>query len=387
MAVQADQLDQIVRQAISVMEDSKYQIFEIYVAARTERDHLAEELEFLQKEIEQLIQTVDRLEVEFRRARIRLAEVSRHFSRYDEEDIRRAYETAAGLQAELIVCREKEKYARQRREELGRRLRLVEKTAARADALASQINVVLEYLSGNPEPMTASSGSGATKQQLGFRIILAQEEERKRIARDLHDGVAQSFVHLSLRAEIAQRFLQRRELEAAEQELSMLRNDIRAQLEEVRRMIFNLRPPSDGRAGLVESIRKYVREFEERSRIRVDCSFQGEERRLAQPIEVAVFRMVQESLSNVLKHARASYASVELVFRPDSVQLTVRDNGVGLPAGFQQATGYGLVGMRERAELLNGRLDVESRPNEGTKLVVRIPTDPGRAENTGREAL
>lgn len=385
MAVRADAIDRILHQAISVIEDSKYQIFEIYVGAKTERDHLLEELEFLKKEIEELIRTVDRLEIEFRQARIRLAEVSRHFARFGEEDVRRAYETAAGLQAELIVCREKEKYTRQRREELQRRIRLIEKTIFRADALASQMNVVLEYLSGNVESLSVILDPDASRQQLGFRIILAQEEERKRIARDLHDGVAQSFVHLSLRAEIAQRFLQRREFEAAEQELSMLKDEIRVQLDEVRKMIFNLRPLADDRTSLADALRKYVREFEERSKIRVEFKSHGKERRLPPPMEVAIFRILQESLSNVLKHARASYASVELAFRTDAVQLVVCDNGVGFSAGSPpKPGGFGLIGMRERAKLLNGRLDIESRPNEGTKLTVRIPTNPERAMKEGR---
>src|SRR5690606_1394581 len=141
----------------------------------------------------------------FRQARVRLTEVSRDFKRYNEQDIKHAYETATQIQSELIVFREKEANLKYRRDDLQKRIRNVERTSERAEGVVSQINVVLEYLSGNLEQVTRILESAKNRQLIGLKIILAQEEERKRIAREIHDGLAQSLANLILRSEIAER--------------------------------------------------------------------------------------------------------------------------------------------------------------------------------------
>ena len=141
-------IDRVIKNAVNVMEDSKYQIYEICESARTELVTLEQELNQILQETIQTIDKVDKLEMEYRLARIRLTEVSRDFVRYKEEDIKSAYEKATQLQLDLMVFREKETYLRARRDDLQKRVKNVESSMERAETIHSQINVVLEYLAG-----------------------------------------------------------------------------------------------------------------------------------------------------------------------------------------------------------------------------------------------
>jgi two-component system sensor histidine kinase DegS len=241
------------------------------------------------------------------------------------------------------------------------------------------MNVVLEFLSGDLNQLTRILESAKTRQILGLKIILAQEEERKRIAREIHDGPAQAMANIVLRSEIAERMLARGEYASVKEELSELKSQVRGGLEEVRKIIFNLRPMALDDLGLIPTLRKHVRDVEERTRIHIDFEVYGVETRLSSAMEVAIFRLVQEALSNVWKHSGATYASVRITFQKQMVKIVVQDNGVGFSVEKLERTiarnnsHFGIVGMRERIELLEGRMDIESEPDAGTKLTMVIP--------------
>ncbi|MDQ6422515.1 sensor histidine kinase [Paenibacillus sp. LHD-117] len=372
-------INRVIANAIKVMEDSKYQIYEICESARSELEALEQELDQVLQETIRTIDKVDKLEQEYRLARIRLTEVSRDFVRYKEEDIKSAYEKATQIQLDLMVYREKENYLKSRRDDLQKRVRNVEKSVERAEMIASQMNVVLEYLSGDLNQVTRILESAKTRQLLGLKIILAQEEERKRIAREIHDGPAQSLANIVLRTEIAERMLIKGQFELVQDELVDLKGQVRSGLEEIRKIIFNLRPMALDDLGLIPTLRKFTQDFEEKAKVHTKFDLIGKEIRLPSAMEAAIYRMVQEAFSNVLKHAGASHVSLEICFKPQVITLTIQDNG----AGFRIETinhpttrnaHFGLVGMRERVELIEGRLDIDSKPGQGTKIVIDIPT-------------
>ncbi|KEQ25258.1 sensor histidine kinase [Paenibacillus tyrfis] len=376
--MQVDVFDRVIRNAIDVMENSKYQIFEICESVRAEREALNKELQSVIEETSRTIDTVDQFEVEYRRSRVRLTEVSRDFKRFNEEDIRAAYEAATQLQAQLAIHREKELHLKARRDDLQKRLKNVDKQLERAESLVSQFNVVLEYLSGDLNQVTRLLESAKNRQLLGLKIILAQEEERKRIAREIHDGLAQNMANMVLRTEITERMLAKQAYNAVKDELNDLKTGVRGGIEEVRKIIFNLRPMALDDLGLVPTLRKFVQDYEERTKIRTKIELVGKEVRLPSGMEVAVYRLVQEAFSNVLKHAEASHVSLELTFQQQMIKITVSDNGVGFSTDnidkkIARGSHYGLMGMRERVELLEGRMDIESAPGAGTKLSMVIP--------------
>ena len=382
----AEQIDRIIQHAIEVIEDSKAQVFSIYEAFRRELALLEEELERVMQEVDETIRKVDHLEWQYRMARIRLTEVSRDFVRFTEEDIKAAYEKATQIQLDLMVYREKEQYLRSRRDELQQRIKNVEKSIERAEAIGSQLNVVTGYLSGDLSHVTRILESAKNRQLLGLKIILAQEEERKRVAREIHDGPAQSLANLVLRTEIAERFLEKDDKTNLRTELSDLKKQIREGLEEIRKIIFHLRPMALDDLGLVPTLRKFVQDFEERTRIRATFEMAGREKRLPGAMEVAMFRLAQEAFTNVQKHARATFVSLRVAFTDDEVQMTIRDNGIGFRMqdesdgdGEKTQSKFGLMGMRERVELLQGSIHFDTAPGQGTIINISLPLkEPGK---------
>ncbi|MDQ7828476.1 MAG: GAF domain-containing sensor histidine kinase [Armatimonadota bacterium] len=223
----------------------------------------------------------------------------------------------------------------------------------------------------------------AARGELIERLLTAQEEERRRIARELHDEAGQALTALILNLEMAGR-------EAAEPDATRLRRlkGIAEQtLGELRRLIYDLRPTVLDDLGLGAAVRWYVREVVEPSGLAVTLDLQGVDRRLPPPAETALFRILQEALNNVLKHAAATRVSVALHVGQDAVRLTVSDDGRGFEVGRPPARpggGLGLLGMRERAELLGGQMHVRSAPGQGTTIEVVLPPDsapePGRRQ-------
>ncbi|MCD1260856.1 sensor histidine kinase [Paenibacillus athensensis] len=376
--MQPDALDRVIKNAINVMESSKYQIFEIAETSRIERESLTRELEEVKAETSVTIDLVDKLEKDYKRSRIRLTEVSRDFNRYREEDIKTAYEAAIAMQMQLTVAREKENHLKARRNDLQQRIKNVEKQVERAETIVSQMNVVLEYLSGDLNQVTRILESAKNRQLLGLKIILAQEEERKRIAREIHDGMAQTLANVVLRTEIAERMIVKEQFGSVREELIDLKGQVRSGLEEVRKIIFNLRPMAIDDLGIVPTLRKYVQDFEEKHKIRTQFTLVGRETRFPSGLEIAMFRLVQEAFSNVLKHSKATYVSVEFTIDREQVKIHLVDNGVGFDVEqteqrITKGNNFGLLGMRERLELLEGKMDIDSEKGSGTKITMHIP--------------
>ncbi|MDF2939315.1 MAG: histidine kinase, partial [Paenibacillaceae bacterium] len=366
----------------------KYQIYEICESARAERESLNKELQSVLADVSGTIDQVDKLELSYKRARVRLTEVSRDFQKFTENDIRISYEAATSMQLQLTLAREKENYLKQKRDELQKRIKNVDKQVERAESLVSQMNVVLEYLTGDLNQVTRILESAKNRQLLGLKIILAQEDERKRIAREIHDGLAQTMANVVLRTEITERMLNRQEIDSVKEELRDLKGQLRSGLEEVRKIIFNLRPMALDDLGLVPTLRKFIQDYEDKTKIRTKFELYGRECRLPSGMEVAVYRLVQEAFSNVYKHANASYVTLDLTFQAKMVKITVQDNGTGFDVGIVEAklgkgVNFGMIGMQERVELLEGRLDIDSQLGAGTKISMLIPIgspEDGRLE-------
>lgn len=202
---------------------------------------------------------------------------------------------------------------------------------------------------------------------------LAINEERTRIAREIHDGIAQSLAFMALKLDLAERLLAK-DQEAALKALTEVKETLRAQIREVRRSIFALRPIDLERYGFLESVRRYAQAFAEQAGFRVQLAL-PERVGLSQASELVLFRVLQEALTNAAKHGRPSRVEVELLpLGERGARLVVRDNGKGFQnAEAQGLGGFGLTQMRERVEARGGHFQVRSEPGKGTEVVAEVP--------------
>jgi signal transduction histidine kinase len=210
------------------------------------------------------------------------------------------------------------------------------------------------------------------------KVVMAQEEERRRVAYDLHDGVAQLLVsakqHLDTCADMSTVAAAR-----ASQELAIGLDRLGQAITEIRRMLLALRPAPIDEAGLVAAARESLEQAAQESGWSVGFVENLNGLRVSAAVETAAFRILQEALANARRHADASRVDVALRREGDWLVLEVRDVGRGLPAGDSalDGRGLGLSSMRDRARLLGGICTVRSQPGEGTLVQARLPLRPG----------
>lgn len=369
-------LDRIAKETVDSIERSKIRIYDIAENARTEMARVNEELSEVKLEVSEVIKQVDSLVSREKKARIRLMEVSKDFQKYTEKDIRDAYDEAYALQADLIKQREKEKHLRYRRDHLEVSLRRLQATVQRAEKLVSQVGVVLNFLGSGLQDISLKIGELQQAQQMAFSIIKAQEEERKRVAREIHDGPAQSMANIVMRAEFCLKLLDVNPSKVRE-ELIALQNLVRLSLIDVRKIIFDLRPMVLDDLGLLPAIKRYLTDYKSQDDPQIEFLFFGQQRRLDSSIEVALFRIVQETVSNIRKHSRAKSAVVKMELLPSQVNIYVKDDGIGFNLKKVMADrdrlGYGLMGMRERIQLLGGEMTINTAPGKGTGINISVP--------------
>jgi signal transduction histidine kinase len=213
--------------------------------------------------------------------------------------------------------------------------------------------------------------------QLLERIISVEEEERKRIARELHDDSAQTLSGLIMQLESIERNLPS-ELAEIKEKLAKHRVSTVQALEDIRRLIVDLRPTALDDLGLVPAIRWYaIRHLEEQG-VKVAVKSSGAKFRLPIPLETALFRIVQEAVNNIARHAQCSAASISLQMQDSLVRVIIEDDGKGFDAADVLSSRggkprVGLLGMRERVALLRGTLSVDSHPGRGTKITIEVP--------------
>ncbi len=204
-------------------------------------------------------------------------------------------------------------------------------------------------------------------------ITSAQEEERLRLARELHDDTIQSIIALKQRVQLAQRSVKD---QSSLHTLSELESLSEQTIENLRRMTRALRPIYLEDLGLVTALEMLARETSQNPTLQVGFQKSGEELRLGRDAELALYRIAQEALNNVVRHSNARHADLNISFSSQAVLLEISDDGVGFeiprsPTDFAPKGHFGLLGMRERAELIGARLEVSSAAGSGTRLKVR----------------
>ena len=364
---------------VEAMENSKGQIFEIYENTKNDVESARVMLKELKEETANLPDEVDVLLHCEQQEKQRLVKVSSNFANYSEDKIRASYEAVKDVQVRLALVKEKEFQSRRQRDRLEIRLRGMEQTLLMAERLATKLGTVVGYLTSQISNVVAQMDIASKNKFLGVQIIKAQEDERLRVSREIHDGPAQEMANLIYQASICERLVDTRP-EEAKAGLQELRRQIRTCLADVRQIIFDMRPMSLDDLGLVPALRQLVSKLEERKVLKTDFQVNGKERALEKHVEVTLFRIIQEGLNNIHRHAGVSEGRLRLLFSPNDLSILISDEGRGFDMEETEemrksGTGnghFGILGMEERAKLIGASLNVISNPGEGTKIHVKF---------------
>lgn len=287
-----------------------------------------------------------------------LQQVQNQMDSMPPQEIRNAYDSALDAQQRLLVMRGQ-----------------LEKLQAEKNQL-ERLKTVLERApvsSSDSNASTASTGGPKGTMASVEMLVNAQETERQRLSRQMHDGPAQALSNFILQTEIAMRLF---EVDAAQakEELNSLKSSAMGTFQKVRNFIFELRPMMLDDLGLVPTVRRYADAFKEQTSLDVSVTVTGNERRLEPYLEVMMFRALQELLGNTARHSQATQVKVMLDMGEDRVRVSVDDNGRGFdPDAVQQGSSLGLKLIRERAEMLGGSFDVDSAVGRGTRITFAVP--------------
>jgi two-component system sensor histidine kinase DegS len=277
------------------------------------------------------------------------------------EELKMSYDSALDVQQRLFVMRGQ-----------------LEKLQNDKDHLQKYKGVLEKIVSGSVggDAANASVAAASAKSQMaGIEMIVnAQEAERQRLSRQMHDGPAQALSNFILQTEIAMRLLDVDPAQAKE-ELGNLKTSAMGTFQRVRNFIFELRPMMLDDLGLVPTLRKYSDAFKEQSGLEVSVTVTGSERRLEPYLEVMIFRAVQELLGNASRHSQANLIKVQVDLGNDFIRVNVEDNGKGFaPETLKDSSSLGLKIIRERAEMLGGNFEIDSAAGSGSRISFTVPS-------------
>jgi two-component system, NarL family, sensor histidine kinase DegS len=285
-----------------------------------------------------------------------LQQVQNQFDKLPPQEIRNAYDSALDAQQRLFVMRGQLEKLQNEKSHLERFKSALERT---------------RLASGSSSGALAGGSKGPLANV--EMLVNAQETERQRLSRQMHDGPAQALSNFILQTEIAMRLMDV-DASQARDELNNLKASAMGTFQKVRNFIFELRPMMLDDLGLAPTVRRYADAFKEQAGLDIGVTITGHERRLEPYLEVMLFRAIQELLGNAARHSQASLVKVILDLGEDRVRVSVDDNGKGFdPDSVQQGNSLGLKLIRERAEMLGGSFEIDSAVGKGTRILFAVP--------------
>jgi len=286
-----------------------------------------------------------------------LQQVQNQLDKMPLQDIRNAYDSALDAQQRLFVMRGQLEKLQNEKSHLERFKSTLQRTRTN---------------SGSASPLASTAGAKGPLASVEM-LVNAQETERQRLSRQMHDGPAQALSNFILQTEIAMRLMDV-DTGQAREELNNLKASAMGTFQKVRNFIFELRPMMLDDLGLAPTIRRYADAFKEQAGLDVNVTVTGHERRLEPYLEVMLFRAIQELLGNAARHSQAVLVKVILDLGEDRVRVSVDDNGRGFdPDSIQHGNSLGLKLIRERTEMLGGSFEIDSAVGKGARILFAVP--------------
>ncbi|HEY5589004.1 MAG TPA: histidine kinase [Candidatus Paceibacterota bacterium] len=379
LTIDIGHINDIIKKIIKQISNSREQILEIVDNVRIEYENQKSELVLIRGSIDKVINEVDALEAQDKLMRKKLVEVSKKFDAYNEDEIKSVYEKASDVRVKFIMKQRDERQLRERRDTLEIALKKSIKNIDNSERVVNQIGIAMSYLEG--DILSVLEGADKSSEMfIGIKILEAQENERKRISRDIHDGPAQHIANIIMKADICSIIIQK-DLNEGLKELIDLKESVKVALKEVRSIIFDLRPMTLDDLGLNKTIEQSVKSISEDFNIDIKLKLKPMQTEVESIIQVAIFRIIQEIFNNIKKHSKAKHVEVKLDYGTKYIRLLISDDGIGfnveetLKRVKTKGTSYGLIGILDRVNQLQGEIHIESLSGAGSVYNVVLPVN------------
>jgi len=339
----------------SELESSQEKILEF--DAKTELEETQRALRETTLMIEQSQGEVSKLTQRNAAITSHLQQVQNQITDMPLEEIRMAYDSALDAQQRLFVMRGQ-----------------LEKLQSDKSHLEKYLAALETLQNGSLKTSSETHGTGGKGSMASVEMLVnAQEAERQRLSRQMHDGPAQALSNFILQTEIAMRLLDVDPTQARD-ELGSLKASAMGTFQKVRNFIFELRPMMLDDLGLIPTIRRYADTFKEQTGLEVNVTVSGDDRRLEPYVEVMVFRAVQELMGNAARHSQATLIKLSIDLTNDLIRVSVDDNGKGFDLdSVQKGQSLGLKLIRERTDMLGGTFEVDSAVGKGARVMFSLP--------------
>lgn len=376
-------LNDIINELLESINKSKNKATKFYKVVIEKINTLEIELTEVKIQIKWLDIEIRKTWEESKKHRNNLLRITRDMAKNPEDkqiEYKEAYEKADKLLLKMKNLEYEYKTSFRRRDKIERELKRLKEVLIDAEELIQTITTSFKYLNND---LVDISNKLNQKEIILLKIIESGENDKKNIARDIHDGPAQTLAYLTFEMQLLKTLIEVMDSGDIIKKVDDINQHLQGALDEIRQIIYDLRPMSLDDLGLVPTIENYIKEFSESRGI--DISFELiDNNKLVYEIPnalcVAIFRIIQESLNNVYKHSESATATVTIELLKNVLKLEVSDNGKGFDVDkvlkeVKENGNFGLLGMTERVNLIGGDIDILSTKNGGTKIKVSIPWD------------
>lgn len=353
---------------ITSMNDGKEEIFAITEQINKENRQVKSDIAEVRREIRLYNAQIEKLKKMELESRKTLLIVSSDFDKYNSDDIKDAYDNSYNLQQDLMKKQLEIDSIIKKLELFENRIQKNNELVSKADELLSRIEIMSDY-------MKLDSSIDSESEDLFTKWILFQENEKNRIARDIHDGPAQTIASLVIRSDIIRKLIEKDSPNTTiYKEIEQLKFQLRSVIKEIRKIMYDLRPTSLDELGFSSSIHGLISKTEEDCNIKFSVSIDEESEIKNSNLKIICFRIIQESLNNIIKHSKAEKAYIYVKITTDYIDMIVQDNGVGFDTTkINSANSFGLSSLKERVALVNGNVNIDSKFSKGTAINVKIP--------------
>lgn len=337
-----------------------------------------EKIKVRSQKIHKSIHKVTKLSNQYRKELIIISKNKR--PNKDELKYQEAYKKAEDTLFTLRNLEKESKILFKRRNILDRRLVDTKSLLSEAEDLMNMIGTSIKYLSTNIKDIGIELEK---KDEVLFKIIESSEFEKKRISRDIHDGPAQTLTHLKIEMQLLRMLIEDKEQDSALKEIESIEKHLKYAIGEIRGIMYDLRPMSLDDLGIIPTLKNYIKEFNQDKNMNITLEIKDTfklSNRIPDALKLVIFRIVQETVNNAYKHSEVKGVLVHLEIQKHKINIKIIDGGRGFDVEktltCRDSKRFGLIGMRERVDLVDGKIAIMSKPGSGTRVHVNIPWKP-----------